>query len=49
MVKLVNNGDKVFHVKAGDKIVQGIFVSYGITIDDDSDGKRIDGLGSTGR
>lgn len=49
MVKLVNDGDKIFSVKRGDKIVQGIFIPYGITIDDDSDGERIGGFGSTGR
>lgn len=49
MVKLVNRGNKVFSVNAGDKIVQGIFLPYGITIDDDASGVRNGGFGSTGR
>lgn len=49
MIKLVNRGNKVFSANAGDKIVQGIFLPYGITIDDDAEGKRIGGFGSTGR
>lgn len=49
MVKLVNRGDKLFSVNNGDKIVQGIFLPYGITIDDNAEGGRIGGFGSTGR
>lgn len=49
ILKLVNMGDKTFSAKAGDRIVQGIFLTYGITIDDDADGERIGGFGSTGR
>ncbi|MBO7078653.1 MAG: deoxyuridine 5'-triphosphate nucleotidohydrolase [Bacilli bacterium] len=48
-VKLVNNGEKVLSVNAGDKIVQGVFVPFGITIDDDADGERTGGFGSTGK
>ena len=49
MVKLVNHGDKVFSVNEGEKIVQGIFLQYGITVDDDANGERKGGLGSTGK
>lgn len=49
MVKLVNHGDKVFSVNEGEKIVQGIFLQYGITVDDDANGERNGGFGSTGR
>ena len=49
MVKLVNRGDKVLPVNAGDKIVQGVFLPYGITIDDDANGERTGGFGSTGK
>ena len=36
-------------LKQGDKFMQGIFVPYGITMDDQADGVRHGGLGSTGR
>lgn len=42
------NEDTVF-VNAGDGIVQGIFVPFGITYSDNADGKRNGGFGSTGR
>lgn len=35
-------------LKAGDKMMQGIFVKYGITDDDDATGSRTGGFGSTG-
>ena len=34
-------------VKCGDGFIQGIFVEYGITFDDDADGIRNGGFGST--
>lgn len=34
---------------AGDKFMQGIFVPYGIVVDDAADGVRDGGFGSTGR
>lgn len=49
MVKLVNHGNKTFVANEGDKIVQGIFLPYGITIDDEASGERTGGFGSTGR
>lgn len=49
MVKLVNRGDKLFSVDKGYKIVQGVFLPYGITVDDDANGERHGGFGSTGR
>lgn len=49
MVKLVNHGNKIFVSNEGDKIVQGIFLPYGITIDDEASGERTGGFGSTGR
>ena len=33
---------------AGDAFAQGVFVEYGITFDDDADGERRGGFGSTG-
>lgn len=41
-----NEGKKLF-VKKGDGFMQGIFIEYGITIDDDADGIRDGGFGST--
>ena len=35
-------------IKAGEKMMQGIFVKYGITDDDDAKGERTGGWGSTG-
>ena len=48
-VKLRNDGDKVYSVKAGDRIVQGVFLPYGITVDDEADSERVGGIGSTGK
>lgn len=47
-IKLVNCGDKDMKIYAGDKFVQGIFIEYGITVDDNVRTKRNGGLGSTG-
>lgn len=35
-------------LEAGDKFMQGIFLPYGITVDDTADGVRNGGFGSTG-
>lgn len=35
--------------KAGDRIVQGVFVKFFVTDDDDADGQRTGGIGSTGK
>lgn len=49
MFKIVNGSvDKMLIIKAGDKIIQGIFLPYGITKDDEADGIRDGGFGSTG-
>ena len=50
MIKLVNRGDTAITLKAGDKFAQGIFLPYGITIDDDEVEKEVrnGGFGSTG-
>ena len=42
-----SNEGKTVSIKAGDGFCQGIFVEYGITIDDDTDGIRNGGFGST--
>lgn len=48
-VKLTNdsNEGKTVEVAAGTGIVQGIFMEYGITTDDDAEGIRNGGFGST--
>lgn len=56
-VKLVNdsiitehdfkNSDNHFSVATGQAFCQGVFLPYGITIDDDADGIRTGGFGST--
>lgn len=40
---------KTLNLSQGDGMMQGIFTSFGITIDDDTDTKRTGGLGSTNR
>lgn len=48
-IKLENQGDKEYVVKKGDKILQGIFVSF-LTVDSEEEiiRERISGIGSTG-
>lgn len=48
MIKLLNNGKKDLYIKEGDKFCQGVFIPYGVTIDDNVNDKRNGGLGSTG-
>lgn len=40
--------DRDFEIKEGDRIAQGIFLPYGVTGDDDAEGERTGGFGSTG-
>ena len=49
MAKLTNDSreNKTVSVSSGDGFMQGIFVEYGITFDDDADGIRDGGFGST--
>ena len=50
-IKITNdsNENKTVTISAGDAFAQGIFVEYGITFDDDADGVREGGFGSTGK
>lgn len=48
-VKLRNEGSKTLAIAAGDKIVQGVFLKFGITSDDNVTTTRNGGFGSTGR
>lgn len=44
-----SNEGKTIELKAGDAFMQGIFVEYGITFDDEAEGIRNGGFGSTSR
>ncbi len=48
-IKITNdsNEGKTLEIPAGTGFAQGIFVEYGITVDDDADGARNGGFGST--
>lgn len=46
---LKNDSENTFVLRAGERIAQGILTPYYITRDDESKGKRIGGMGSTGR
>ena len=48
-IKITNesNDGKSLSLKAGEGFAQGIFIEYGITVDDDADGVRNGGFGST--
>lgn len=50
-IKITNdsNDDKIIILNRGSGFAQGIFVPYGITIDDEAEGIRNGGFGSTGR
>lgn len=50
-IKLTNdsNEGKVVELKAGEAFAQGIFLQYGITEDDEADGIREGGFGSTSK
>ena len=46
-IKLYNPCKYLIDLRKGSKFAQGIFVRYGLTDDDDADGERIGGMGST--
>ena len=47
LIKMVNGGDKVVTIDQGQAFVQGIFTEYFITHDDNANGVRTGGMGST--
>lgn len=48
MIRMTNcSKDKTLTVEAGKGFAQGVFLPYGITVDDDADGVRNGGFGST--
>lgn len=50
-IKITNdsNEGKMLQLKAGEVFAQGIFVPFGITMDDECDGVRNGGFGSTSK
>lgn len=46
-IKMTNCGDKDLTVEKGKAFAQGIFIEYGITLDDDCTAVRTGGIGST--
>ena len=46
-IKITNCGDKPLTVEKGKAFAQGVFVEYGITVDDECEGVRTGGFGST--
>lgn len=46
-IKMINEGDKVVTVDQGQAFVQGIFIEYFTTYDDNANGVRTGGMGST--
>lgn len=51
MIKLTNdtNENKTLEIKKGDGIAQGIFTEYFVTFDDETEGVRVGGFGSTSK
>lgn len=45
--KITNEGSKRLEIKAGDAFMQGVFIPFGITVNDDAEGLRNGGFGST--
>lgn len=45
---LLSHNDDVVRIKKGECVAQGVFHKFLITDDDDADGERIGGIGSTG-
>jgi dUTP pyrophosphatase len=48
-IMLVNIGNKPIQIQKGDRIAQGIILAYHVMDDDNTDKKRLGGLGSTGQ
>ena len=49
MVKLCNEGNKPLDIPQGKAFCQGIFLPFGVTNDDETDGVRTGGFGSTNK
>lgn len=48
-VAIKNDGHQPVTFNTGDKVVQAVFVPFGVTHDDSTDGVRIGGIGSTSK
>ena len=46
-IKMTNCGNTPLFLEKGKAFAQGVFVEYGITVDDECDGARTGGFGST--
>ena len=46
-IKLTNAGGRTVRVARGEAFAQGVFLPFGITEDDDAEGRRTGGFGST--
>lgn len=46
---LYNINPEPFKINVGDRVGQGVFLSYYKTVDDNADGKRCGGFGSSGK
>lgn len=44
---LLSHNDDIVHIQKGERIAQGVFHKFLITDDDNAEGKRIGGIGST--
>ena len=48
MVPLTNIGDEPVEIKSGERVAQGVFMKYLTTTNDNANGERKGGIGSTG-
>lgn len=46
---LLSHNDDIVHIQKGERIAQGVFHKFLITDDDDAEGQRVGGIGSTGK
>ncbi len=49
LIALTNMSDEIRKYDAGDRVCQAVFELFGITNDDEADGTRTSGVGSTGK
>ena len=49
LIALYNNSEHDVRFETGERLIQGIFLIYGLTTDDHASGERDGGVGSTGR
>lgn len=49
MLALWNTSDELVKYRAGDRVCQAVFAMHGITVDDNANGNRTGGVGSTGK